>query len=496
MRAFLATVLLAAVAFSGCMGDGDDTSTTQPPAAEPGPRLDCSISNWEEPCLVRASPNESSSKTEIDIAVNPTDPDNAFVASKDTDPLASDSCVWAVGQYTRDGGRTWNTTYVGGTLDERGPGDLLYGWQCITDPILAYGPDGTLYYSLQVYQASPRTGPLAGLPLPLETGGIMVTAVSHDGGATFPDMVVLHAGDNNYVFHDYMHMGASPTTGTVFTIWNQLTLATIPALGAVAGESIPVLVAVEQGSDTARPPVYLVRRDGSPSPPNLDVSLGESSLVVGADGTVYAFLAGFNSPDAAYLSVSDDDGMTFTEPTRVFGFTPMGELANVSFRHGTVVELASDNSADGDGCLHAVWGGQENGTVGPSDIYARRSCDKGATWTEPVLVNADTRGDGQWMPRVSVDGRGIVHTVYLTRHHHGQFVDAEHAWSTDGGMTWQTERLTATSFDGDLGIHQEGFPFLGDYIGIASVGDVTYMGFPTTVTGRAEIAVAKSVWHA
>lgn len=494
MRALLAIPLLAMLALAGCIGDGDDSTTTPPPTPQPGYRLDCSISHWQEPCLALASPNDSPSKAEVDIAVNPTDPDNVFIASKDKDPKASDGCVWAVGQYTKDGGHTWNTTYVGGTMDERQPGDLLYGWQCITDPILAFGPDGTLYYSLQVYQATPRNG--LPVPLPLETGGIMVTAISHDGGASFPDMVLLHAGDDNYIFHDYMRMGTSPATGTVFTIWNQLTLATVPGVGAVAGESIPVMVALEQGSDTARAPVYFVRRDGTPSPPNLDLSTGESSIVAGTDGTVYAFLAGFNSPNAAYLAVSGDDGQSFSEPTKVFDFTPMGELSNVSFRHGTSVELAVDNSQGGNGCLHALWGGRENGTVGASDIYARRSCDKGVTWSEPVLVNKDTREDGQWMARPSVDGRGVVHVVYFTRHYGAPFVDAEHAWSADNGDTWQTERLTNTSFDGDLGIHQDGFPFIGDYIGISSTGGVTYMGFPSTVTGRAELAVAKSEWHA
>jgi hypothetical protein len=55
------------------------------------------------------------------------------------------------------------------------------------------------------------------------------------------------------------------------------------------------------------------------------------------------------------------------------------------------------------------------------------------------------------------------------------------------------ERLTAVHSDGDLGVHQDGFPFYGDYIGISSVGDHTYMGFPVTVTGRAEIAVAHAM---
>jgi hypothetical protein len=176
----------------------------------------------------------------------------------------------------------------------------------------------------------------------------------------------------------------------------------------------------------------------------------------------------------------------------------MDGFNNTKFRTGTSVELAVDDSAGPHaGCLYAVWGGKEPGTVGQSDVYYRSSCDKGLTWSQPVLVNTLHREDGQFMARVSVDGRGTVHAVYLTRaYDHGhRLLDAEHAYSIDGGKTWAQERLTRVSFDGDLGVHQNGFPFIGDYIGISSVGDDTWMGFPHTMTGRAEIAVAHSVYH-
>jgi hypothetical protein len=187
------------------------------------------------------------------------------------------------------------------------------------------------------------------------------------------------------------------------------------------------------------------------------------------------------------------------------------------YRTITVVELAADRTASGTsmagpsfngttpsyaGCLYAVWGGREtvdgNDTVGPSDIYTRRSCDKGATWTEPVLINRNAREDGQWMPRVSVDGHGAVHVVYYTRAYDldHNLIDAEHAYSTDGGQNWTVERLTSQSFDGNLGVHQNGFPFIGDYIGIDSVGDHTFMGFSHTATGRAELVVGHSVRNA
>lgn len=477
LHAFAVSLFVVAV-FAGCSGSGDDDVTdVLPPSLSRV--VDCTIGNttWSEPCLALASPNDSPSKTEIDIAVNPRDPLNVFVASKDLDRAASD-CVWAVGQVTHDGGKTWKTTYVGGTRDQRSPGDLLYGWECITDPILAWAPDGTLYYSLQTYAFNPFGLPYA--PLPVGTSvppefGIMVVAVSRDGGDSFSELIPMHVGDEVAIFHDYMRMTANPRTGTIYTIWNQIT-------GLAA--SIPVVVSYS-GGPAANLPWYFVT-------PDQPTGTGESGIVAGNDGTVYALLAGFNSPGVGYLSVSDDDGMTYSIPAEVFTFEPMGDLEGAQYRSGTSVEMAIDNSGgDNEGCLYIAW---PDGSDDVADILSRRSCDGGATWSDAVTVHGAS-ADGQWMPRVSVDAGGRVWVVYYTRaydpaHH---LIDAEVAWSDDGGESWSNQRLTTQSFDGNLGIHQNGFPFIGDYIGIASVGKDTYVGFPTTVTGRAEIAVAHLV---
>jgi hypothetical protein len=473
MRAILALLFVAMLA--GCLsGDKDDPRPD--PTPEPAYVLDCSISHpvgaWLEPCLAFASPNESPAKTEIDIAVNPTNPLNVVVASKDLDPNASD-CVWAVAQVTHDGGHTWKTVTIGGNKSDRQPGDVLYGWDCITDPIMTFNKDGVLFYNLQVYALTGSKN-IPGLPpfgLKPE-GGMQVLAISRDGGDTFSELIVQHAGDELAVFHDYMRIGQNPATGTVYTIWNQLTAAV---------SSQPTLVAY-RGGPTAGAPVYF------PTPGRL--SLGESGVVAGNDGTVYVCLCGFNSGGNAYFTSSTDDGQTFATPTKKFEFKSLRGLEGAAWRVLTVVELAIDNSGGPrDGCLYAVWAGPEDGAVGPSDVYMRSSCDRGATWSEPVVINADL--DAQVFPRVAVDGRGTVHVVYLTRAHDPEhrLLDAEWSYSMDG-QNWTTKRLTSISFDGDLGIHQNGFPFIGDYIGISAAGDDVYMGFPTTHTGRAEIAVA------
>ncbi|MFA5945038.1 MAG: hypothetical protein WC876_11310, partial [Candidatus Thermoplasmatota archaeon] len=149
MRAW-PTVLLSLLFVAGCLdGNGSDDPTPTGPLPAEGYALDCSIggADWDEPCLAMASPNDSPSKTEIDLVVNPLDPLNVVVASKDLDPVAS-PCVWAVVQVTKDGGHTRRTNYVGGPAAERNPGSPLYGYECITDPILTFNRDGDLFYNL------------------------------------------------------------------------------------------------------------------------------------------------------------------------------------------------------------------------------------------------------------------------------------------------------------------------------------------------------------
>ena len=481
MRLLLVLALVGLVA--GCV---QGTTSPRPADATPtaaslGYAVDCSIAghggNWSEPCLAFASPNDSPSKAEVDIAVNPKDPLNIVVSSKDKDPKGSD-CVWAIPQVTKDGGKTWKTVYLGGDMASRTPGTPLFGWHCITDPIMVFDKNGVLYYSLQAYDlqrgrpASPvdPTGVINGA----DAGGNMYTAVSTDGGLTWPTVLLLHAGDGVAIFHDFMRMGVNPKTGTVYTIWNQYN---------AQQNSVPVLVAVTPGASSAQPPVYVPIPDKPGDP-------GMSGLAVAKDGTVYAaFMA---SDGTGYLATSVDDAKTFSTPTKFANLTVVPRMkGNNTFRTGSGFELAVDNSGGArDGWLYASYSSYDNGT--DPNVYTMASHDKGKTWSAPVRVNQVAAND-QWMPRPLVDARGVVHVVYFDRGYDPQNfgIDATWAASADGGASWSNTRLTTRSFDGGLGIHQDGFPFIGDYIGIASDAKHVWMGFPTTHTGRAEIAVAK-----
>lgn len=489
-----------AVVLAGCAAPPPETGTppgtdqaptapVPPPATVDGKPVQkplyaplCGLASgpsWNEACLAFSSPNDSPSKTEIDIIVNPLDPLNVIVASKDLDPLASD-CVWSVAQVTKDGGETWATSYVGGTMPQRMAGDPLFGWKCVTDPILSWGADGTAYYALQAYDNAQGDAAPA-LPVIGDTsqGSAFFLAVSTDGGITWPSVLPMHVGDGTAVFHDYPRMLTNPATGSVFAVWNQISIAVAE----------PVIVGTRNGGETVDPPTYV------PSPEN-GPTLGMTGFAAGNDAIYLAMQGGIMSaaPGAIWMSSSTDDARTFTPPVEVSHITPIScPLANSEFRCFSAFEIAADASGgERDGRLYAAWA---DASVDTSDIFSAHSEDGGMTWSEPVRVNDDSTTNDQFMVRATVGGDGVVHAVFYDRRYDpgNKLIDVTYAFSEDGGETWTNQRLTTRSFDGDLGIHQGGFPFIGDYIGIAASGDHVYAGFPTTHTGRAEIAVAHIV---
>lgn len=484
MRGRLVAVLLfVTLLFAGCV-DLPGTVTQPEPGAEPaGYSFDCDLArggaSWTEPCLAFASPNDSPSKAEIDIAVNPTDPMNVVVGSKDLDPKAS-TCVWAIPQVSKDGGKSWQTVYLGGEASARQPTEPLWGWNCITDPIMAFDAQGTLFYSLQAYDHTVEAGSLP-LPLPVSAvGSAIFAARSTDGGLTWDKIVPLHVGDGANIFHDYMRVLVNPKTGTYHTIWNQFTgPATV----------VPVLVSWDGSSDTANPPVYF------PIPDEVQGTT-MAGFAAASDGTMYVLI---DDGDDAWFTTSTDDGRTWTAPAMVDALhrTPIERQAfgDDAFRTTGSYELVVDNTGGArDGWLYATISDCSSNETTGCDVYVSHSEDGGATWSEKALVNGGDHLPGyQWMPRPTVDRLGNLHVLYFdtARSVETHLIDATWAVSTDGGVSFTNTRLTQTPFDGNLGIHQDGPSFIGDYNGISTTGDWVYMGFPTTITGRAEIAVAK-----
>jgi hypothetical protein len=485
----------ASAAFAGCLGadeneSGDDTpAVTVPLYAQIFPQAGWA-SAWDDPRTFFTSPNDSPSKAEVDVRINPTDPNNVVVASKDLDLAASD-CVWAVAQVTTDGGATWTTVYVGGDQANRDP--LFASFDCITDPMFTFDDEGTLYYALQAYGTEV---PVEGAPedvggqVPLsDVGSTFILGRSRDGGLTWDHFAVQHGGDGLTVFHDYPRIIVSPVTGAIHTIWNGFN----SMYGQATVSVQPWISSSRDGGETVDPPRTIV----SPDSTNIQFFSGFDAT---ESGTIFVTInKGEDSDSGAETNVwiyrSDDDAETFVEVGNAFSFKPtprqLPEQYN-AFRTPSFVEMAIDRSGGPfHDRIHLFW---PDYGAGDSDIMTSHSDDGGQTWSEPLNVAADATNDQLFMrPKVGPDG--VVQVLFASRAWDpaNKLLDMVHGWSEDGGATWNNTRLTSSPFDGDLGIHQNGFPFIGDYNGLDVVGDHVWMAWGDTRTGRAEIAAAHVV---
>jgi hypothetical protein len=113
-----------------------------------------------------------------------------------------------------------------------------------------------------------------------------------------------------------------------------------------------------------------------------------------------------------------------------------------------------------------------------ADIKIIKSTNRGASWSEPRLVNQDGTNADQFQPYIRVTPRGQVDVSFFDRrldrpdppNHPGNFfIDTFLARSNDGGATWKETRLSHDSWDPSINppISPSG-EFIGDYQGLVA----------------------------
>jgi len=217
---------------------------------------------------------------------------------------------------------------------------------------------------------------------------------------------------------------------------------------------------------------------------------------VGPDGTVY--ISYWNYGNGHILRRSFDGGTSVSAPIRITTLldtwdTFLSPQIPGEFRVPQLASLAVDPV---DGTLFCVYFDTSAVVGGNSDVdlWLTRSDDDGAGWTAPVVISSDPDPPGdQFFPWLEIDTEGRLHLLYfdtsLTTQNDSAlnaWVDAFYAWSDDRGTNWTTHRLTASSFDSaltDLGNGQ----FMGDYNGMAVVGDRVWPVYLSTEFGVADV---------
>ena len=157
--------------------------------------------------------NCTAPQNETTIAVNPTNPQNLVAGANDYRVCCdfyglNDGTGWAY--YSFDGGHSWGNVQVPGLTAETGGKGVFAKFDAAGDPVMTFGPDGTVYYANLVFS---RVSPASGV----------VVSKSTDGGVTWsaPAMVAFSNSANFFNDKEWIAAGANGQVVVSWTRFNQ-----------------------------------------------------------------------------------------------------------------------------------------------------------------------------------------------------------------------------------------------------------------------------------
>ncbi len=406
------------------------------------------------------------------LAVNPIPRGAAranLVAVWQQDRWSTTAARGVVAAYSFDGGQSWSRTPL--PFSACAPGGLPY--QRATDPWIAFGPDGIAYAS--AVALSPH-GPDF---FPVDSA--IVAATSTDGGRTWANLRVIAADDaTSQLFNDKATLTADPTRpGVAYVVWQRLD-ATNPSFFTVPSW----LSRTTDGGQTWSPPRALLATG-----PN-DEAFGNQIVVDPRTGTLYNVFnwiirtaphTGERPGHHVAFQLSADGGQSWTAPRVIaplhsVGVTDPGSGAFVR----TAQRIPSAAIDPASGRLYVVWQDAHFGDGHHDEIAIASSADGGATWSQPLRVNAPT-GRAAFTPSIAVDRAGVVGVSYYALRGDAEAAPALPAdyWlalSADGAARFRDPRHVAGPFDLRAAPNAEGH-FLGEYQGLASGGGRFFLAF-------------------
>jgi hypothetical protein len=310
------------------------------------------------------------------------------------------------------------------------------------------------------------------------------TSVSDDGGLTWSEPSEISRSDDpsGLVFFDKQSITADPYHAChAWVTWIQGNLpgenvSFNKLLHAFSYRGTPMISRTVDGGETWSAPKAMT---------NANEYAQGNQIVVEPDGTLIdiqavLFKGAGIQPNAngVYMAVmrSTDGGRHWSSPTKIARLGTVSETADGQpLRVGDYLpDLAVDR---GSGALYATWADGLGGST--NKIVLSRSTDGGRHWSTPVIVSHhDSAQSFNHAVEVANDGDlavlyyddaanndetpGIPTDVYL-RH------------SGDGGRNW-SDPLKLASFDFANAPIARGY-FVGDYQGLAAIGDKDLLAF-------------------
>jgi hypothetical protein len=446
---------------------------------------------------------------EVSVAVNPVDPLNLAGGAKDyTVSYISDTAdcgeytVWNGHFWSKDGGRTWANDLIPGFVGDPRESPLK-GNLCNTDPVSVFDSDGTYWHNGLNYRGARED---VGDPINpagnggLATGSQIFFARSPDGGETFDRITFASYGQNDPgIFNDKNWVAVDSGSDHMIHTWTNFygaapVIMFVESFDAGAtwshpapltpGASIPGVTGTTPGATAPTGqfsmPQYVHEDDGGTTIWVMWAAVGGAAV---AKGTLVGSGEGPQATafQPAVLGPPLDD------------LEPGGCLGKTDFRTSVYPVLAVDDTIAGKaagthGRLYIAW--PQGGATG-TGIFVSHS-DDGVSWTPPMEVTADLPDD-QFMPWIDVDPFGTVHVGYYdcSIAAGGTNMTMGHTYSLDGGESWAPNRwIGQAAFDGDLGHHQTGVPFIGDYIGVDASCHAVHFFWADTRHGRSDVYAA------
>src|SRR6266849_6509269 len=342
-------------------------------------------------------------QNEQNVVINPTNNQNIVTSANDY-RFGFQALIY----FSNDGGSTFADVMLPGWDPATGGSGLFKHVQAGGDPVLAFAPDGTLYYSALVYDFSFANRTPSGVAV----------AVSHNGGATWSAPVMVHYEDANTFFNDKDWIAAG-AGGNVYVTW---TLFKFNKPHGYISSNIVEAVSHDYGATWSSPIAV------SDSAHPFDQG---SSPAVAPDGTIYVAYEGNQASDVTkdqtVLARSTDGGLTFTnvEVGRVYddpGCYPLNvaqgrqRLSFEQFRVSSFPSLAVDPTTGG---LAIAWSDDQKnpGCAAGAASFSGTTNNQvklvtsavGITWTAPRII---TSGADKVYPAVGANHSRIVVGYY------------------------------------------------------------------------------------
>jgi hypothetical protein len=368
--------------------------------------------------------HEEGNQQETTVAVNPSNPQQVFVASNDEHLPAG-----LFSGRSSDGGITWIHRSVATGSDGLPPAccDGSASWDAFGNLFLTYltfvpAGDGKFLFDI-------------------------VVALSTNGGASFSLLAQLSNS------HDTDQPTVTTGAGSVWVTYRDFGAdfgpnGTLVARGArVSGRgAVGAFIGVQRvpGTET----------DGSFG----DIAIGPTGQVV----VTYQSPADGEGPATIYTNL-DQDGLgprsfgrqRIATSTNVGGFdfiTPQ-PFRSVDAEAGLAFDRSAENGTNAGahrGTLYLVYTDELPNESNNTDILLRRSTNNGATWSAPVRVNDDTGTTSQFNPHLALDQQ--TGTLAVSWHDarndpvNDRSVQYWGAFSTNGGLSfWPNIKISAGS---------------------------------------------------